>query len=270
MPPTEEPAMPMRPTALVTGASSGIGREFADVLARNGYDLVLVARRRTELESLAAQLQSTHLATSLVVPADLSTAAGVAAVVDAVRAAGIEVDVLINNAGLGGHGRFAETEVASDEQQLNVNILALTRLTKAFLPDMVSRRRGRILNVASTAGFQPGPFMAIYYASKAYVLSFSEALSEEVRGTGVTVTALAPGAVRTAFFDVAKVDSNSRLVRSPGTLNADEVAQAGYDGMMRGRSLVIPGFANRMGMESLRIAPRRLVTRVVARLHPPD
>jgi uncharacterized protein len=102
------------------------------------------------------------------------------------------------------------------------------------------------------------------------VLSFSEALSEEVRGTGVTVTALAPGAVRTAFFDVAKVDSNSRLVRSPGTLNADEVAQAGYDGMMRGRSLVIPGFANRMGMESLRIAPRRLVTRVVARLHPPD
>jgi short-subunit dehydrogenase len=261
--------MPVRPTALVTGASSGIGRELAVVLARNGYDLVLVARRRTELESLAAQLQSAHNATSLVVPADLSTAEGVAAVVEAVHAADVEVDVLINNAGLGGHGRFTETEVASDEQQLNVNILALTRLTKAFLPDMVSRRRGRVLNVASTAAFQPGPFMAIYYASKAYVLSFSEALSEEVRGTGVTVTALAPGAVRTAFFDVAKVDSNSRLVRSPGTLNADDVAQAGYDAMMRGRSLVIPGFANWFGMESQRIAPRRLVTRIVARLHPP-
>jgi hypothetical protein len=261
--------MSTRPTALVTGASSGIGREFAAVLARNGYDLVLVARRRTELDSLAAELQSAHAATSLVVPADLSTAEGVPSVVDAVRAADVEVDVLINNAGLGGHGRFIETDVASDEQQLAVNILALTRLTKAFLPPMVSRRRGRILNVASTAGFQPGPFMAVYYASKAYVLSFSEALSEEVRGTGVTVTALAPGAVRTAFFDVANVDSNSRLVRSPGTLNADEVAQAGYDAMMRGRALVIPGFANRMGMESLRIAPRGLVTRVVARLHPP-
>jgi uncharacterized protein len=262
--------MPLRPTALVTGASSGIGREFADVLARNGHDLVLVARRRAELESLAAQLQSVHAATSLVVPADLSTAEGVAAVVDAVGTAGVELDVLINNAGLGGHGRFTETDVSSDEQQLAVNILALTRLTKAFLPAMVSRRRGRILNVASTAGFQPGPFMAIYYASKAYVLSFSEALSEEARGTGVTVTALAPGAVRTAFFDVANVDSNSRLVRSPGTLNADAVAQAGYDGMMRGRALVIPGLANRIGMESLRIAPRSVVTRVVARLHQVD
>jgi hypothetical protein len=262
--------MPTRPTALVTGASSGIGRELAIVLARNGHDLVLVARRRPELESLADELQAAYQATSHVVPADLSSGDGVAAVVAAVDAAGLEVDVLINNAGLGGHGRFTETETASDEMQLSVNVLALTRLTKAFLPGMVSRRRGRVLNLASTAAFQPGPFMAIYYATKAYVLSFSEALSEEVRGTGVTVTALAPGAVRTAFFDVAKVDSNSRLVRSPGTLDADVVAQAGYDAMMRGRSLVIPGFANRLGMESLRIAPRRLVTRVVARLHPQD
>jgi short-subunit dehydrogenase len=261
--------MPMRPTALVTGASSGIGREFADVLARNGYDLVLVARRQAELDVLAAELGSAHRTTSLVVPADLSTAESVPSVCRAAEAAGIEVDVLVNNAGLGGHGRFTETDPASDEQQLAVNIVALTRLTKAFLPSMVARRRGRVLNIASTAAFQPGPYMAVYYASKAYVLSFTEALAEELRGSGVTATALCPGAVRTDFFDVASLGRGSRLERSAGTLDADVVAQAGYDGMMSGRAVVIPGIANRIGMQSLRIAPRWLVTRVVARLHPP-
>jgi short-subunit dehydrogenase len=261
--------MPSRPTALVTGASSGIGRELALVLARNGYDLVLVARRVAELESLAAELQSAHRTTSLVVPVDLSAADAVATVSDAVRDAGVEVDVLVNNAGLGGHGRFAETDVSSDEQQLAVNIVALTRLTKAFLPAMLSRRRGRILNVASTAAFQPGPYMAIYYASKAYVLSFTEALAEELRGTGVTATALCPGAVHTDFFEVAALGRDSRLERSAGTLTADVVAQAGYDAMVRGRPMVIPGVMNRIGMESLRVAPRRLVPRIVARLHPP-
>jgi short-subunit dehydrogenase len=261
--------MPSRPTALVTGASSGIGRELALVLARHGYDLVLVARRKAELESLAAELQSAHRTTSLVVPVDLSAADAVAAVSDAVDDAGVEIDVLVNNAGLGGHGRFAETDVTSDEQQLAVNIVALTRLTKAFLPAMLSRRRGRILNVASTAAFQPGPYMAVYYASKAYVLSFTEALAEELRGTGVTATALCPGAVHTDFFEVAALGRNSRLERSAGTLTADVVAQAGYDAMVRGRPMVIPGVMNRIGMESLRIAPRRLVPRIVARLHPP-
>jgi short-subunit dehydrogenase len=261
--------MPDRPTALVTGASSGIGRELALLLARNGHDLVLVARRQAELDALAAELSAAQGTTSLVVPADLSTVESVPAISEAVQAAGVTVDVLVNNAGLGGHGRFSETDTASDEQQLSVNILALTRLTKAFLPAMVTRRRGRILNVASTAAFQPGPYMAIYYASKAYVLSFTEALAEELRGTGVTATALCPGAVRTDFFEVAALGRNSRLERSAGTLNADVVAQAGYDAMMHGKPMVIPGVTNRIGMESLRIAPRRLVPRIVARLHPP-
>jgi uncharacterized protein len=261
--------MPDRPTALVTGASSGIGRELALVLARNGHDLVLVARRQAELDTLAAELSAAHGTTSLVVPADLSAPESIALVSQAVEAAGVEVDVLVNNAGLGGHGRFAETDTASDDQQLAVNIVALTRLTKAYLPPMVSRRRGRILNVASTAAFQPGPYMAIYYASKAYVLSFTEALAEELRGTGVTATALCPGAVRTDFFEVAALGRDSLLERSAGTLDADVVAQAGYDAMMSGKPMVIPGVMNRIGMESLRIAPRRLVPRIVARLHPP-
>jgi short-subunit dehydrogenase len=261
--------MPNRPTALVTGASSGIGRELALVLARNGHDLVLVARRRAELDALAAELSSAHGTASLVVPADLSAAESIDLVSHAVDTAGITVDVLVNNAGLGGHGRFIETPAASDEQQLAVNIVALTRLTKAFLPPMVERRRGRILNVASTAAFQPGPYMAIYYASKAYVLSFTEALAEELRGTGVTATALCPGAVHTDFFEVAALGRDSRLERSAGTLTADVVAQAGFDAMMSGKPMVIPGVMNRIGMESLRIAPRRLVPRIVARLHPP-
>lgn len=262
--------MTTRPVALVTGASSGIGRELARVLAQEGHDLVLVARRSSELETLAGELTAAHGTESLVVPTDLSTDDAVATVEAAVRSAGIDVDVLVNNAGLGGHGRFAQTDPASDEQQLRVNILALTRLTKVFLPPMLERRRGRILNLASTAAFQPGPYMAIYYASKAYVLSFTEALAEELRGTGVTATALCPGAVETEFFDVARVDRSSPIARSPGAKSAPVVARAGYDGMMRGRAVVIPGALNRIGMESLRIAPRRLVPRVVARLHPPD
>jgi hypothetical protein len=268
--PFEEAAMAARPTALVTGASSGIGRELARVLAQEGHDLVLVARREAELDALAAELRSAHGTESLVVPADLAVAESVAAVKSAIETTGIEIDVLVNNAGLGGHGRFVATDVRSVEQQLAVNILALTRLTKAFLPAMVSRRRGRVLNLASTAAFQPGPYMAVYYASKAYVLSFTEALAEELRGTGVTATALCPGAVHTEFFDVARVDSGSPIARSPGALPAAAVARAGYDGMMRGKPVVIPGVLNRIGMESLRIAPRRLVPRVVARMHPAD
>jgi short-subunit dehydrogenase len=259
-----------RPVALVTGASSGIGLELARVLAREGHDLVLVARREPELRALAEELTSKFGVAATVVAVDLSLPDGARQVYDAVSAAGIDVDVLVNNAGFGGHGRFVDTSTANEQRMLAVNVVALTDLTKAFLPAMVSRGRGRILNVASTAAFQPGPFMAIYYASKAYVLSFTEALGEELDGTGVTATALCPGVVPSGFQDAAGLSADAPMSKSPGAKSGEFVAQAGYDGMMHGKRVVIPGVLNKIGVQSLRIAPRRAVLRVVRKLHPPD
>jgi short-subunit dehydrogenase len=259
-----------RPVALVTGASSGIGRELSLVLAREGHDLVLVARREPELRALADEVKSRFGADSTVITADLSTPDGVRHVYDTVTSAGLDVDVLVNNAGFGGHGRFVETAAADEQRMLAVNVVALTDLTKLFAPDMVKRHRGRILNVASTAAFQPGPFMAIYYASKAYVLSFTEALGEELVGTGVTATALCPGVVPSGFQDVAGLADDAPMVTTPAAKSADFVAQAAYDGMMRGKRVVIPGTLNKIGVQSLRIAPRRAVLSVIRRLHPAD
>jgi hypothetical protein len=261
---------PSRPTALVTGASSGIGRELSRVLAREGHDLVLVARREPELHALADELASRYGAASTVVTADLSDPAGPRDVYDAVDKAGLEIDVLVNNAGFGGHGRFTETSAEEEQRMLAVNVVALTDMTKLFLPAMTKRGHGRVLNVASTAAFQPGPFMAIYYASKAYVLSFTEALGEELAGTGVTATALCPGVVPSGFQDAAHLDGSSPMLRSPGIKSAEFVAEAAYDGMMRGKRMVIPGVLNKVGVQALRIAPRRAVLATVRRLHPPD
>jgi hypothetical protein len=258
------------PLALVTGASSGIGRELARVLAREGHDVVLVARREPELKTLGDELASRFGATVTVLTADLASPDGPQQVYNSVSADGLEVDVLVNNAGLGGHGRFWETGAGLDSQTLAVNVVALTALTKLFLPGMVSRGRGRVLNVASTAGFQPGPFMATYYASKAYVLSLTEALAEELSGTGVTATALCPGVVPTGFQGAADMSGDLPLLRSPGTKSAEYVAQAAYDGMMRGKRIVIPGALNKIGVQGLRASPRRAVVKLVRRLHPPE
>jgi short-subunit dehydrogenase len=259
-----------RPVALVTGASSGIGRDLSLVLAREGHDLVLVARREPELRALADEVKSRFGADSTVITADLSSPTGTQQVYDAVTAAGLEVDVLVNNAGFGGHGRFVETAAADEQRMVAVNVVALTDLTKLFAPQMVKRGHGRILNVASTAAFQPGPFMAIYYASKAYVLSFTEALGEELVGTGVTATALCPGAVPSGFQDAAGLAEDAPLFHSPAVKSSEFVAQAAYDGMMRGKRVVIPGTLNKLGVQSLRIAPRRAVLATIRRLHPPD
>lgn len=261
---------PSRPVALVTGASSGIGKEFARVLAREGHDLVLVARREAEMQALATELDDKYGAKALVVAADLAEPGAAEHIHDVVSAAGHEIEVLVNNAGLGGAGRFTTTDVAVDRQMLAVNVVALTELTKCFLPQMLARRRGRVLNVASTAAFQPGPFMAVYYASKAYVLSFTEALAEELAGTGVTATALCPGVVPSGFQEAANMREDAPLLRSPGAKPPDVVAEAGYRGMMRGRRIVIPGVLNKVGVQSLRVSPRRVVTGVVGRLHPSD
>jgi hypothetical protein len=258
-----------RPTALVTGASSGIGLELARVLAREGHDLVLTARREPKLEEVAAELASRFGTTSKVITSDLSRADGPKKLYDAVQDAGIEVDVLVNNAGLGNHGRIWETPVAGDEGQLAVNVVALTTLTKLFLPAMVARGRGRVLNVASTAGFQPGPFMAVYYATKAYVLSFTEAVAEELVGTGVTATALCPGVVPTEFQTAAKMDDNLPMLKAPGAKSAEFVAIAAYDGMSKGRRIVIPGVMNKFAAQGNRLLPRGVIVKIAKQLHPP-
>jgi short-subunit dehydrogenase len=258
--------MSSRPLALVTGASAGIGRELAKVLAREGHDLVLVARRQPELDELARVLKEQYGATARVIPADL---AAPDAAVQLVGELGpdAQIDVLVNNAGFGGHGSFVSRDRDADMRMVAVNVAALTDLTKLLLPGMVARGRGRVLNVASTAAFQPGPFMAVYYATKAYVLSLSEALAEEVSGTGVTVTCLCPGVTDTEFHAVAGTDAQP-LTQGPLSMSASAVAESAYKAMVRGKRLEIPGFHNKFGAASIRIAPRGMVLKVVRRLHP--
>jgi short-subunit dehydrogenase len=260
--------MPARPLALVTGASAGIGRSLAHLLARKGHDLVLVARREPELQELAKTLQDKYGAGSRVLPVDLAQADAASQIV---KALGDEahVDVLVNHAGFVGVAAFASRSRDEDMRRVAVNVVALTDLTKLLIPGMVSRGRGRVLNVASTAAFQPGPFMAVYYASKAYVLSFSEAIAEELSGTGVTVTCVCPGVTATEFHAVAGTDAQP-LTKGPLAMSADAVAEAAYKGMMRGRMVVVPGMHNKIGAQSIRIAPRRAVLKIVRRLHPAE
>lgn len=254
--------MANRPLALVTGASAGIGRALALGLARRGHDLILTARRSAELEALAAECAGV---TCHVITSDLADLDGPRRLLDEIAQRGLQVDVLINNAGLGVYGPFIEADPDRLQTMLRVNVLALTDLARRILPGMVQRRQGRVMNVASTAAFQPGPLMAAYYASKAYVLSLSEAMSYELRGTGVTVTCLCPGPTRTEFGQVAAM-GESKLFDGPGVMEAGPVAEAGLDGMFRGRRVVIPGFANRTTAFMTRFAPKSLIMRVVERV----
>src|SRR3954468_9085045 len=251
-----------RQTALVTGGSGGIGLEIAKVLARRGFDLVLVARNRDALEAAAGQIEGKNTVSVHVFAADLRRRESPEAILDFLRNENIPIEVLVNNAGFGLGGEFAETELSRELEMIQVNIAALTHLTKLFLPAMIKRRSGRILNVASTAAFQPGPLMAVYYATKAYVLSFSEALAEELRNSGVTVTALCPGATDTGFAEVAEV-TNAGVFAKVGLADATEVAEYGVHAMLRGKRIAIPGLRNKLVAQSSRIAPRALVARVV-------
>jgi short-subunit dehydrogenase len=254
-----------RPGALVTGASSGIGYELAKILAREGHDVALVARSVDQLEKIAADLRDDFGVRALAVAADLSDPDSPDRIFTQLNQADFGVDVLVNNAGFGTMGRFSRTDIAAQVDMVAVNVSALTHLSRLYAERMVERGTGRIMNVASTAAFQPGPFMAVYFATKAYVLSFSEALAEELRGTGVTVTALCPGPTVTGFQKRAGMEHapiGGRMV----TGDAAAVARAGYAGMVRGRSVVIPGLFNRVGATLPRFFPRRLATRVVARL----
>jgi short-subunit dehydrogenase len=228
--------------------------------------VVLVARDARAIDQLGAELARRHGARATIVAADLADPAAPDRVAAAVHDAGVSVDVLVNNAGHGLYGRFAVTDLATELRMIQLNVSAVTHLTKLVLPAMLARGSGRILNVASTAAFQPGPLMAVYYATKAYVLSFSEALAEEVAGTGVTVTCLCPGATRTGFQARAGMDG-SRLFRGPAVMSSEAVARAGYEGAMRGERLVIPGVINKALVQSLRAAPRRVVTRIARALN---
>jgi short-subunit dehydrogenase len=248
-----------RRTALVTGGSGGIGLELAKVLARNGFDVVLVARKRDSLEAAAGQLEGKFGIRAHVFAADLKLPDTPQAIYDFLRNENIDVDILVNNAGFGLGGEFADTSLQRELDMIQVNIVALTALTKLFIPAMIKRRSGRVLNLASTAAFQAGPLMAVYYATKAYVLSFSEALAEELRNTGVSITALCPGPTRTDFADTAELTtSNSGLFNAFGTADAADVAKYGYDAMMSGKRLAIPGFKNKIIAQAQRIAPRSL------------
>ncbi len=251
-----------RPVALITGASSGIGLELAHVFAKNGHDLVLVARNRKALKILADDLRKIYGASSIIMAKDLAKSRAADEIYREVRRTRVQVDVLINNAGFGTGGNFVETDLQTELDMIQVNITALTHLTKLFLPEMVKRGRGRILNVASTAAFQPGPLMAVYYATKAYVLSLSDAIAAELAGTGVTVTTLCPGPTVTAFHQRAGIP-NIRLVNRALVMEARQVAEIGYKGLMKGKRIVIPGFKNMLGAQAHRFAPRNTVTAMV-------
>jgi uncharacterized protein len=251
----------MKQTALITGASSGIGLDLAHLFAADGHDVVLVARSEGKLRELARELETKHNIKAQVIVADLAKPDAPQQIFVVAPA----VDILVNNAGYGLSGKFAETDLRTELDMIQVNIAALTHLTKLFLPPMLQRGRGRILNVASTASFQPGPLMAVYYATKAYVLSFSDAIGEELRGTGVTVTALCPGPTATGFQKTAELGSEA-LLKIMRPVSSMDVARAGYRALMRGKRVVVPGMKNKIGVQSIRITPRALATKVVRAL----
>jgi len=252
-------------TVLITGASSGIGLELAHLFAHDGYRLVLVARSRGALRELGDELQARHSVQVRISPKDLAHPSAPGELYQELQEAGVVLDVLVNNAGFGGNGPFLNTEWSNEAEMIQVNIAALTHLTKLFLPQ-VRAREGKVLNVASVAAFLPGPFMAVYYATKAYVLSFSEALAEELSGTGTTVTCLCPGPVATGFQKRAGTESN-QMMKSPLLVDVRDVALAGYEGMKQGKRVVIPGWKNALVVQGLRASPRSIVTKMVSGMH---
>jgi hypothetical protein len=255
----------MKQTAVITGASSGIGLDLAHLFARDGHDVILVARSEGKLRELAQTLAAQHGVQAHVVVSDLSKPDAPQALFDELRARRLSVDVLVNNAGYGLAGAFAETDLRTELEMIQVNIAALTHLTKLFLPAMIARGSGRVMNVASTAAFQPGPLMAVYYATKAYVLSFSEAIAEELAATGVTVTALCPGPTATGFASAADM-TDRRLFTKIRPMTSMDVAKLGYRGMQRGKRIVVTGLRNKLLAQSVRVTPRAVVTKVTKAL----
>jgi uncharacterized protein len=254
--------MPDRPTALITGASGGIGEALARQLAGRNHDVILVARSEGKLQALAAELARAHSITATVRTADLSVPGAGFALAAALN--GASIDVLVNNAGFADFGEFWKADATKTMQMVSLNIGALTELTHALLPAMVVRGTGRVLNVASTAAFMPGPLMSVYYASKAYVLSFSEGIHEELKGTGVTVTALCPGPTETGFQNRAAMEE-SKLFKGRKIMDATKVAELGVKAMLAGKALIVTGAKNKFQALTPKFFPRRIIPGFVKR-----
>ena len=255
----------MKNVALITGASTGIGKEFANIHAEKGGDLIIVARRLEKLEELKTELEKKHSVKVLVIAKDLSLAEAPKEIYDEVKAAGIEVEYLINNAGFGGRGKFHEREWDKDLAMINLNVVALTALTRFFLPDFVKRNSGKILNVSSTASFMPGPLQAVYFATKAYVTYFSNAIAEELHDTKITVTNLMPGATETEFAQVSGMDKTTMFNK---TFSARSVAEDGYNGMLKGKLDVVSGLTGmqKMMMAAIPVTPKKMLLKQVRQM----
>lgn len=250
----------MNKTALITGASSGIGAELAKEFAAHGFNLVLVARNARRLDSLSHELQSTYHVSTKVIVTDLSDLNSPNAIYRQLHKENTSVDILVNNAGFNVYGEFVHTDLEKELQMIQVMVASLTHLTKLFVKDMIARGSGRILNIGSTGSFVPGPLDAVYQASKAYVLSFSEALHEELRGTGVTITALCPGATETEFAKRANM-TGTRLFKGK-TMSAASVARIGFRGVMNSKRSVIAGFMNKFLVLTIRFSPKGMLLRI--------
>ncbi len=248
-------------TVLITGASSGIGEALAHRCARDGHSVVLAARSLDKLERLAATLRGRHGVDAIAIRADLESNDGAQQLYSAVSARGLRIDVLVNNAGYGLFGEFSALPLDGQLAMMQLNMNSLVALTKLFLPDLIARH-GRLMNVASTAAFQPGPYMAVYYATKAFVLSFSEALPEELSGSGVSVTAFCPGPTASGFQDMA-VMNDSALVKGRRLPSSEAIADCGWRALLRGQRVYVPGVLNWVMAQSYRFTPRRVMTRVV-------
>ncbi|MEX1011291.1 MAG: SDR family oxidoreductase [Balneolaceae bacterium] len=248
--------------ALITGASAGIGLELARIHAKNGHHMVLVARREERLLQLKEELEKAHGVEVAVIAADLSIPEAALDIHTAILRSGFEIEILINNAGFGAHGEFCRSNWAVQSGMIRLNIMALVHLTRLFSEEMVSRGEGRIMNIASTAAFQPGPFMSVYYASKHFVLAFSEGIATELRNTGISVTTLCPGPTQSEFFDRAGM-KNTLLVSAMAIPDAKKVAEYGYRSMMSGKRIAVEGVLNRIGTVLVRLIPISLSSRIV-------
>lgn len=255
----------MTKTALITGASGGIGLELARTHAKQGGNLVLVARNKSRLDEIKSELEDQYKISVYTIGKDLSVVNSAQEVYDEVKQQDIFVEFLINNAGIGDYGMFTETDWEKEARMIHLNIITLTQLTKLFLQDMVQRRNGKIMNLASTASFQPGPVMAVYFATKAYVLSFSEAINNEVADKDITVTALCPGLTESGFVDASAMNK-SKMAKSKKLPTAKEVAEYGYKAMMKGKAVAIHGFMNRVLANSGKFAPRSLTIKITRSL----
>lgn len=256
----------MTKTALITGASIGIGLEFCKLFAQDGYDLVLVARSQEKLEKIAQDLAATYKINTHVIAKDLAKSGSAQELFDETQAKQLTIDVLVNNAGIGTNGKFTAVDLNAELNMIQLNVTSLVALCHHYGKVMSECKQGKILNIASTAAYQPGPFMANYYASKSYVLLFSEGLHEELKKDGVTVTTLCPGPTATEFFNAADMTS-ANLAKSPLIMPASKVAQIGYDALNKGKAVVVAGWINWLMAQSVRITPRFIIRKVTGLLN---